>query len=87
MGKQRKKTPLDMAEPALAVVEKAIGEKFARMPKLEQVEEPEHDTRYPAAVALCKLGASKGERARAKALSPKKRAQVAKLAANTGWKK
>ena len=85
MGKQRKKTRRDVAEIALSVVEKAIGEKLAGKAKLEPVEEPKPDTRNPAAVALSKLGASKGGKARAKALSPKKRVQIAKKAAKTRW--
>jgi hypothetical protein len=40
----------------------------------------------PAAVALAKLGASKGGKARAKALSAKERSRIAKLAAETRWK-
>ncbi|MBI1826913.1 MAG: hypothetical protein HY287_15275 [Planctomycetes bacterium] len=85
MGKQRKKTRLDVAEIALAVVERAIGEKLAGKPKPEQIEVSKPDTRNPAAVALSKLGASKGGKARAKALSQKKRVQIAKKAAKTRW--
>jgi hypothetical protein len=39
----------------------------------------------PAAVALGKLGASKGGKARARALSPKRRKQIAKKAARARW--
>jgi hypothetical protein len=46
---------------------------------------PEHDTRNPAAVALSKLGASKGGKARAKALTKKQRAEIAKKAAAKRW--
>ena len=46
--------------------------------------EPE-DTRNPAAVALSKLGASKGGKARAKKLSPAKRKAIAKKAAKARW--
>lgn len=41
----------------------------------------------PAAVALGKLGASKGGKARAKALTPSARSAIAKKAAQTRWKK
>jgi hypothetical protein len=41
----------------------------------------------PAAVALSKLGASKGGKARAKKLSPKERSRIAKLAVEARWKK
>ena len=85
MGKQRKKTRLDMAEVALSVVECAIGETLAGKPKPEQVEEPKPDTRNPAAVALSKLGASKGGKARAAKLTAKKRKEIAKKAAAVRW--
>jgi ABC-type phosphate/phosphonate transport system ATPase subunit len=41
----------------------------------------------PAAVALSKLGASKGGIARAKKLSPKQRSRIAKLAVEARWAK
>lgn len=41
----------------------------------------------PAAVALGRLGGLKGGQARAKALPPKKRAEIAKKAALARWKK
>jgi len=41
----------------------------------------------PAAVALAKLGASKGGKARAKKLSPDERSRIAKLAARKRWQK
>ena len=41
----------------------------------------------PAAVALGRLGGLKGGKARAAALSKKKRAEIAKLAAAARWKK
>lgn len=39
----------------------------------------------PAAVALGRLGGLKGGRARAEKLSPKKRSQIAKRAAQARW--
>jgi hypothetical protein len=44
------------------------------------------DGKNPAAVALGRLGGLKGGNARAKALSPKKRAEIAKKAAAARWK-
>jgi hypothetical protein len=41
----------------------------------------------PAAVALSKLGASKGGKARAKKLSAKRRTEIARQAVETRWKK
>jgi hypothetical protein len=40
----------------------------------------------PAAVALSKLGASKGGKARAKKLSAADRSRIAKLAVETRWR-
>lgn len=48
--------------------------------------EPEQpDTRNPAAVALSKLGASKGGKARAASMSAKQRSEIAKKAAKSRW--
>jgi hypothetical protein len=46
---------------------------------------PEQDTRNPHAVAMSKLGASKGGKARAAAMSPAKRKAIAKKAAAKRW--
>lgn len=88
MGKQRKtkkKTRLDVIEIARSVVERAIGEKLTGEPldPLEESQEP--DTRNQAAVALSKLGASKGGKARAAKLSKKRRSEIAKKAARARW--
>jgi hypothetical protein len=45
------------------------------------------DTRNQAAVALSKLGAAKGGKARAQSLSPTKRKEIAKKAARARWTK
>ena len=44
------------------------------------------DTRNPHAVALSKLGASKGGKARAKSLSAKRRKEIARKAIKARWK-
>ncbi len=62
--KKRKKTRRDTAETALSIVEQAIGGKLAGEPRPEEQEEQEPDTRNPAAIALGKLGASKGGESR-----------------------
>jgi len=58
---------------------------------IEETENPEYDSvapeKNPAAVALGRLGGLKGGRARAEALSPKKRSEIAKKAAAARWKK
>jgi hypothetical protein len=46
-----------------------------------------HKKKNPAAVALNKLGASKGGKARAQKLSAKERSRIAKLAATARWTK
>ncbi len=49
------------------------------------VENPPADTKNPAAVALGRLGGLKGGKARAKSLSKKRRAEIAKKAARKRW--
>jgi hypothetical protein len=61
-------------------MEDLIGETMEGKPLPE-------DTRNPAAVALSKLGASKGGKARAAALSERKRKAIAKKAAQARWGK
>jgi hypothetical protein len=54
----------------------------------EATEGPEaEDERNPAAVALGKLGASKGGNARAKSLTAAQRKRIAKEAAKARWAK
>ena len=74
---KRKKRPRDTNQLAWQIVQEATG----------QTPEPpiKPDTRNPAAVALSKLGASKGGKARAERLSARKRKQIAKKAATARW--
>jgi hypothetical protein len=74
-----KKRPRDANQLAWQIVQEATGQ----APK--PVELP--DNRNPAAVALSKLGASKGGIARAAALSPAKRRSIAKKAVAARWAK
>lgn len=74
-----KKRPRDTNQLAHAIVQEATGQ------APEPVEQP--DTRNPYAVGLSKLGASKGGKARAAALSPARRAAIARKAVMTRWKK
>jgi hypothetical protein len=74
---KKPKRPRDTNQLAWQIVQEATGQ------APEQPEEP--DTRNPAAVALSKLGASKGGKARAEALSPAKRKAIAKTAAKARW--
>lgn len=71
----------DFTQIAKDVVEQAIGEHLDGTPL-----EPEPpDTRNPAAVALSKLGASKGGKARAKRLTKAQKVEIAKKAAKARW--
>lgn len=81
--KAPRKTRRDVAEIARENLEQIIGEKLNGDP----LPEPEPDTRNPAAVALSKLGASKGGKARAKKLSKTRRKEIAKKAARKRWGK
>ena len=76
---KKKKRPRDTNQLAWQIVQEATGQ--------APPEEKEEDTRNPAAVALAKLGASKGGKARAKKLSSERRAEIAGKAAKTRWKK
>lgn len=82
----KKKTRRDVAEIARANLEQIIGEKLNGEP-LDKPEPPKPDTRNQAAVALSKLGASKGGKARAKSLSKATRKKIAQKAAKARWKK
>jgi hypothetical protein len=51
------------------------------------LDQPRDDGKDPAAVALGRKGGLKGGKARAKALSAKRRAQIARAAAQGRWGK
>jgi hypothetical protein len=70
----------DFFANARRVVEQAIGEQMDGSPLVD----PDAG-KNPAAIALSKLGASKGGKARAAKLSPQKRKQIAKKAAKKRW--
>ncbi|MBI1808160.1 MAG: hypothetical protein HYR76_14065 [Ignavibacteria bacterium] len=71
------KRPRDTNQLAKSIVELATGQ--AKEPT------PPASTKNPAAVALGRLGGLKGGKARAKALSPKRRSEIAKKAAKKRW--
>lgn len=72
----------DFATIARSVVEQAIGEKLDGSP----LDDP-NAGKNPAAVALGKLGGAKGGKARAQALTPERRAEIAKKAAAKRWER
>lgn len=71
-GKKR-----DFTQIAKEIIDKVTGQAPPEKP----------DTRNPHAVALSKLGASKGGQKRAKVLSQRRRKQIAKKAALARWRK
>ncbi len=75
-----KKRPRDVNQLAKMIVDMSTGE----IPKEEP---PPERIKNPAAVALGKLGASKGGQSRAAKLSPKKRKEIAQKAAQARWSK
>jgi len=79
MEKSRKR-PRDANERAFYTMQVATGQ-------IPPDPVPAPRQKNPAAVALGKLGASKGGKARAEALSAKRRKQIAKKAAAARWKK
>jgi hypothetical protein len=77
---KREGTPHDFTVIARRVVEQAIGEKLDGSP----LDDPNR-AKNPAAVALGKLGGPKGGSARARALSPSRRREIARKAAKARW--
>jgi hypothetical protein len=80
IGPKGQKRPRDPNQLAKLIVDIATGQFEDREPT------PEETEKNPAAVALAKLGAAKGGKARAVALSPQKRKMIAKKAAEARWK-
>lgn len=73
---KKTKRPKDVNQLAKSVVDQLTGE-----------DTPTIDGKNAAAVALGRKGGLKGGAARAKALSPQRRAAIAKKAAKARWKK
>jgi hypothetical protein len=78
MPKRSSKRPSDPNQLARLIVDMATGE--------AQLAAKDSDGKNPAAVALGRLGGLKGGKARAKALGPKQRTEIARKAAATRWK-
>ncbi|MCA1612592.1 MAG: histone H1 [Acidobacteria bacterium] len=72
------KRPKDPNQLAKLIVDMSTGE----IPKEEP---PQKREKNPAAVALGKLGASKGGKARAEKLTDEKRKEIARKAAEARW--
>jgi hypothetical protein len=85
-----RKLPRDANSLAARIVALSTGEEpptLIAKEKNHRPATPELPEKNPAAVALGRLGGLKGGKARAAALSKKKRAEIAKLAAAARWKK
>jgi hypothetical protein len=81
MATKRLPRPRDPIQLGKLIVDIATGQ-------VEDVPpEPMNDGKNPAAVALGKLGASKGGNARAQRLTPEQRSKIAKQAATKRWKR
>ena len=78
MPKRSSKPKQDINQLAASILEAAVGTPATLTKK---------GIKDPAAVALGRLGGLKGGKARAEALSPAKRAQIAKKAATVRWEK
>jgi hypothetical protein len=72
--------PKDANQLAKMIVDMSTGE-------LPKEGPPQEREKNPAAVALGKLGASKGGKARAEKLSDEERHRIARKAAEARWKK
>ena len=77
---KKRKLPRDTNQLAKAIVDAATGQ--AELPEDIRTE----DGKNAAAVVLGRLGGKKGGPARAKKLSKKRRAEIAKKAAAVRWK-
>jgi hypothetical protein len=83
MPKRPRKLPRDPNTRAFEIVRLATEERgTASLDALK----PESQ-KNPSAVALGKLGGSKGGKARAKSLSARRRKEIARRAAKVRWKK
>lgn len=74
----KNKRPTDINQRAKSIVDIATD---------ESEDTTSNDGKNPAAVALGKLGGLKGGKARANSLTPERRAEIAKKAAEKRWKK
>lgn len=77
--RSRKKRPVDLNELAASIVGDATSE---NEPEPEEPAEPE---KSPAAVALGRLGALEGGKARARKLTAEQRSEIANKAARARW--
>ena len=85
MPERSKKRPRDPNQLAYQIMLESTGQIPKYEPGTEQ--KPVDPSKNPHAVALGRLGGLKGGTARAEALSPRKRSQIAAKAAKARWGK
>ena len=85
MPERSKKRPRDPNQLAYQIMLESTGQAPKYTPGAEET--PVDPTKNPHAVALGRLGGLKGGAARAAALSPRKRSQIAARAAKARWGK
>lgn len=84
MPERSKKRPRDPNEFAYQIMLESTGQTPKYTPSAEKPADP---SKNPHAVALGRLGGLKGGAARAAALGPRKRSQIAAKAAKARWGK
>ena len=80
-------TAFDVVQQATWEDEGGDGNRDVALRRDETPEVQGRPAKNPAAVALGRLGGLKGGKARAKALSPQQRSEIAKKAAKARWSK
>lgn len=86
MHKRSSKKQDDVNVTAFEILQAVTGESAPTSLKGKPAKKPPLPVKNPAAVALGRLGGLKGGKARAAKLSPNKRSQIAKKAAQSRWK-
>jgi hypothetical protein len=81
MAEKNPKRPRDLNQWAKRMVDIATGAANDREPT------PEEQGKDPAAVSLGRRGGLKGGKARAESMTPERRAEIAKQAAEARWRR
>ena len=82
-----KKRSRDPNQLAYQIMLESTGQAEPFSPAMDSADIPVDPSKNPHAVALGRLGGLKGGAARAEALSPRKRSQIAAKAAKARWEK
>ncbi len=84
---QKKKLPRDANALAAQIVAMSTGQAAPNFAGISPQPQGVEREKNPAAVALGRLGGLKGGKVRAKNLTPKERADIARRAAKARWSK